>query len=529
MTIPPETQKTVAQNPYDAVPYDIQAYSQTHIAHLYMIGRLFGMEPPDFRRARVLELACAAGGNILPMADQYRASDFTGIDLSALQIRQGRELIAELGLSNVSLRAESIVDFPASAGIFDYIICHGTYSWVPPEVRPRILEIVHRHLAPNGLAVISYNTLPGWAAIRGLRDIMSYHVAPLRTPSEKIAQARALLQLILDAQLDRTTPYAAVIEHELKVVNSATDQYLFHEHLEENNQPFYFHEFVEQASAHQLDYLCDTDLAISQLGNYAPNVGQFLAKMDDPVRLEQYLDFVANRRFRSSVVTQNGQAANRALRLERVEEFWLQSAISPDRVPPDGALAPQERLVFTAPNGGKLTTSSDVGAAIFLTLYRNREKPITVKQLATEAKERYRLSPAIEVLRRIACDAVLRLFLSKGMEMMAEPGREVTAVSQRPVGLPVARAVARRSERVPNARHEVVVLNGPSRAVLLLLDGTQDRQALIAKLVASAERGELKMSHQGKPVSDRELIAAQIGPLVDGALRALAEHALLIG
>jgi methyltransferase-like protein len=73
------------------------------------------------------------------------------------------------------------------------------------------------------------------------------------------------------------------------------------------------------------------------------------------------------------------------------------------------------------------------------------------------------------------------------------------------------------------------VLNGPSRAVLLLLDGTQDRQALIAKLVASAERGELTMSHQGKPVSDPELIAAQIGPLVDGALRALAENALLIG
>ena len=519
----------MTQNAYDAVPYDIQSYSETHIAHLYLIGRLLGVTPPDFRRARVLELGCAAGGNILPMADQYRGSDFTGIDLSPVQIRQGCELIAELHLPNIALRAQSIVDFPDSAGKFDYILCHGTYSWVPPEVRPRILEIVHRHLAPNGLAVISYNTLPGWAGIRALRDIMNYHVAPLPTAAAKIAQARAFLQLILDAQLDRTTPYAALVENELKVVNSATDQYLFHEHLEDNNQPFYFHEFVADAKAHQLDYLCDTDLAISQLGNYAPNVGQFLAKTVDPVRLEQYLDFIANRRFRSSVLTQDGVAANRALRVERVEELWLLSDIRPDREPPDGPLSPQEKLTFTAPNGGKLTTGSDVGAAVFLTLFHNRGKPITVGELVAEAKERYRLPQPDTSLRRIACDASLRLFLSKGMELLAEPRREVKIVSERPVALPVARAVAKRSERVPNARHEVVVLNGPSRTVLLLLDGTRDRRAVIDNLAASARRGELTMRYQGQPVTDAELVAAQIGPLVDGALRALAEHALLIG
>lgn len=519
----------MVQNSYDSVPYGVASYSDTHIARLYMIGRLLGMEPPDFRRSRVLELGCAAGGNILPMADQYRASDFTGIDLSPVQIRQGQELIAELGLSNITLRAQSIVDFPASAGKFDYIICHGIYSWVPPEVRPKILDIVRHHLSPNGLAVISYNTLPGWAAVRGLRDIMHYHVAPLRTPEEKIAQARALLQLILDAQFDRTTPYAAVVEHELKIINSASDQYLFHEHLEDNNQPFYFHEFVAQANDHHLDYLCDTDLAISQLGNYAPSVGHFLARTADPVRLEQYLDFVSNRRFRASVVMQGGLAAKRAFCVERVEEFWLLSAAQPDRVPPDGPLAPQEKLTFTAPNGGTFSTGDDAGAALFLTLFHNRHKPITVRDLVAEAKARYRLPQPEATLRRIACDTALRLFLSKGMEILPEPGRQVTAVSLRPVALPIARAAARRSERVTNTRHEIVVLNGPSRAVLLLLDGTRDRQALIDNLVAAAQRGELTMRHNGNPVTDRKLIESQIGALVDGALNALAENALLIG
>jgi methyltransferase-like protein/SAM-dependent methyltransferase len=519
----------VVQTPYDSVPYGVASYSDTHIARLHMIGRLLGMEPPDFRRARVLELGCAAGGNLLPMADQYRASDFTGIDLSPVQIRQGRELIAELGLSNIALRAESIVDFPASAGKFDYIICHGTYSWVPPEVRPKILDIARHHLSPNGLAVISYNTLPGWAAVRGLRDIMNFHVAPLRTPEEKIAQARALLQLILDAQFDRTSAYAAVLEHEIKVINAATDQYLFHEHLEENNQPFYFHEFVAQANEHHLDYLCDTDLAISQLGNYASSVGQFLSRTADPVRLEQYLDFVSNRRFRSSVVMQRGLAANRAFRVERVEEFWLSSAAQPERVPPDGPLAPHEKLTFRIPSGGTFTSGDDAGAALLLTLFHNRDKPISVKALVAEARARYQLPHPEAALRRIACDTVLRLFLSKSVNLLPELGREVATVSPRPVALPFARAAARRSERVTNARHEIVVLNGPSRAVLLLLDGTRDRRALIDNLDAAARRGEMTMRQHGNPVTDTGLIAAQIGALVDGALSALAENALLIG
>jgi methyltransferase-like protein/2-polyprenyl-3-methyl-5-hydroxy-6-metoxy-1,4-benzoquinol methylase len=519
----------VAQNSYDAVPYEVLSYNHTHIAHLYLVGRLLGLEPPDFRRARVLELGCAAGGNILPMADQYRAGEFVGIDLSAVQIRQGQGLIAELGISNVTLRAESIVDFPAAAGEFDYIICHGTFSWVPPEVRSKILDITQRHLAPNGLAVISYNTLPGWAAVRGLRDMMLYHVASFPTPAEKITQARKLLQLIRDAQVDRASPYRALVEHELKVIDSLTDQYLFHEHLEENNQPFYFHEFVAQAKQHHLDYVCDTDLAISQLGNYASGVTQFLSATADPVRIEQYLDFVSNRRFRCSVVTQEGAAAKRAFRVERVEEFWLSSQAQPDRLPPDGPLTPQDKVTFTVPNGAKFTTGDDVGTALFLTLFRNRHRVITVKELVAEAKERYRLTQPDAALRRVACDSALRLFLAKGMEIRSEPGRQVTNVSARPLALPIARAVAKRSERVTNALHEIVVLNGPSRAVLLLLDGMRDRQALVASLVAAAQRGELTIQHQGRAVTDAATIGTQIGPLIDGALRALAENALLIG
>ncbi len=50
---------------YDRVPYDSYPYPKTHPDHLAAIGRLFGLTPPPLDGARVLELGCAAGGNII--------------------------------------------------------------------------------------------------------------------------------------------------------------------------------------------------------------------------------------------------------------------------------------------------------------------------------------------------------------------------------------------------------------------------------------------------------------------------------
>ena len=47
-------------------------------------------------------------------------------------------------------------------GQFDYIIAHGFYSWVPSDVRAHMWRVLKGHLAPHGVAYISFNTLPGY-------------------------------------------------------------------------------------------------------------------------------------------------------------------------------------------------------------------------------------------------------------------------------------------------------------------------------------------------------------------------------
>src|SRR3954468_6323398 len=95
---------------YDEVPYPSSPFPYTHPDHLAVVATLLGLSPARADRCRVLELGCASGGNLIPLAYTYPESTFLGIDLSVEQIRQGDAVREALGLGNVALGAMSILD-----------------------------------------------------------------------------------------------------------------------------------------------------------------------------------------------------------------------------------------------------------------------------------------------------------------------------------------------------------------------------------------------------------------------------------
>ena len=148
------------QTDYDEVPYPSLSYAQTHPDRLATIATLLGLQPAPVTHCRVLELGCAGGGNLLPMAQGLPGSEFVGLDVSEAQITAGQTLRQALGLNNLTLTQMDILDVPAGLGQFDYIIAHGIYSWVPPQVRDKVLQVCQDHLAPQGVAYVSYNCYP---------------------------------------------------------------------------------------------------------------------------------------------------------------------------------------------------------------------------------------------------------------------------------------------------------------------------------------------------------------------------------
>jgi SAM-dependent methyltransferase len=207
------------------------------------------MDPPMLESCHVMELGCAEGDNLIPIALAMPNARFVGIDLSRRQIERGRQVTQTLGLTNIELLVHDIADVDASFGMFDYIICHGIYSWVPAPVREKILAICRNRLVPNGVAYVSYNTLPGWH-IRGMiRDMRVYHSSQFEAPTAKVQQAPALVDFLAQS-VPTTLPYGMALRAELDVIRNAPDTYLFHDHLEEVNEPVYFHQFAEAAQRH---------------------------------------------------------------------------------------------------------------------------------------------------------------------------------------------------------------------------------------------------------------------------------------
>ena len=277
---PPVTPPAAATSEsYDEVPYDSHPFAQTHPSRLFVVASLFGMRPTPVARCRVLELGCAAGGNLLPMAEMLPDSEFLGVDLSARQIASGQELVKQFGLKNLELRHASITDISPKEGMFDYIICHGVYSWVPEAVRDKIMEICQKQLTPNGVAYISYNTYPGWHLRGTIRDMMRYHSARYASPQDKTAQSRALLDFLAQSVRQDGSAYSLLLKTELETVQKQADHYLYHEHLEENNDPLYFHQFADKARARGLKYLGESRVGTMVTGNFGPEVEKTLRKL----------------------------------------------------------------------------------------------------------------------------------------------------------------------------------------------------------------------------------------------------------
>ena len=231
---------------YDAVPYDSLPFAQTHPDRLATLAHLFGLQPPPLANCRVLELGCASGGNLIPMAVAMPGAQFVGVDLSSVQVAQGQALIDALGLRNIRLLPCSITDVDAALGHFDYIIAHGVYSWVPSPVQEKILSICAEQLSPGGVAYVSYNTLPGWRMRGMVRDLMRYHAMPFADPGQRVAQARGIVDFLAQWVPVQDNAYGMLLQQELQTLRGAPDHYVLHEHLEDINEPLYFHQFAQR-------------------------------------------------------------------------------------------------------------------------------------------------------------------------------------------------------------------------------------------------------------------------------------------
>ena len=446
--------------PYDSHPYTSMAYWETHPDRLEFAARLLGLGPAPAppARCRVLEVGCAGGGNLIPIAELHPDSQLVGIDLSATQIDEARVAASSLGLTNLELRQQDLVDFRDERR-FDYIIAHGVYSWVPRPVSGALLDLVAAHLAPGGVAIVSHYTLPGWYSRQLARETMLWHARAVEA-DDKVAQARAFLELVVRSA--RPDPMRDVLKVELDGVRGQPDWLVRHEHLGEFSHACTFGELHGELVGRGLAYLGDAELGTMMPHDLGADARDALDRLaGDLVRREELLDLLRFRTLRMSLLCRAEANIDRALSTRRLAGAHLSAQLT------------AEDHVFKAPTGDTLAADREATRAALARLAAAWPMSVPFEELPHDAGR--------DLLRCVTFGLV-RAQLS--------PVRCVNPPGDRPLAAAHARLAATRAGLVPNLRHENVRMGDPARQLLQRLDGTRDRAALEAEL-----GGEMDVAH----------------------------------
>lgn len=461
-----------AQNPYDAVAYPSLPFPNTHPSRLAAMATLHGLNPAPVDRCRVLEVACSDGANLVPMAYAVPGSEFVGFDFAGAPIERGQARIRDLGLKNARLFQADLLEIGAELGKFDYIIAHGFYSWVAEPVRNRLMSLSGELLAPDGIAFISYNALPGGLVRLAIRDMMLYRMSGTENVERQVGDAMQYVRWLLSTRPE-SDAYRILLEEHLDRMAERNPQAIFHDELSQEHVPVTFVEFAAHAAKHGLQYVCEAVLPLPPDPIYKQEIlaAVDVASAGDLLKQEQMLDFIRARKFRETLVCRADRVVCRDFGAEQFRRLKFASAATSGPGEEAGA------IVFTLPSGSRMESNHPGAVALLQTLEQAWPRAVGYREV-----ERL-LAAAGAPLDATAATLLMRLAVAKFIELRTWNAPTALEIAERPRASACSRNELLTRTQATTLLHTTVRIDeAVSRRFLMLLDGTRDRAELAAAL-----------------------------------------------
>ena len=445
---------------YDIVAYPSGVFATTHPDHLATVARLHGLTPPDPATARMLELGGGDGMNVIAMAEALPGAQFLSIDLAEQHVARGQAIVAAAGLGNVCIQVGDILDAADTlAGPFDYILAHGVYAWVPRPVQDALMRLIGRVLAPNGVAFVSYNALPGAYYKRIVREMVLHEVGGIADPAARMDAAQAFLRDFARGR-DDDPPTLAVVRGIAGAMAGKAAALLLHDELAEVYAPHAFREVVAHGAAHGLRFLNE-----AEPGRLAEGMPEQPREDAAVIHAVQSGDYRTMAFFHQTLFVREGQTPARSPALGPIRDLYMSAQCT--RTGPTS---------FQSPAGTFAISDGPLADA--------------VARAAEAFPNRLRVGDLIDDELRL--HAVYRLFRGTAIELHSLPLPGTTTPGVRPRASTLARALVRMDEqKIFTLDHRPILFSEPGpRAFLALLDGSRDRAALAADWAVSGFKDE---------------------------------------
>lgn len=529
--LPPEITSDAneeAGTDYDKDPYVNVIFDFSAPHFVFGAAALFGLDAPELNGAQVLELGCGRGGNLIALAYYNPETQFIGVDLARRQIEEARSAAERLDLRNVRFEHMSVEDIQDSFGAFNYIYAHGLLSWTPAPVRRKIFSIAKRNLAPNGLAMLSFNAAPGWNSVRGIRDLMLYHARKTPDMSQRVRMGREIVDL-LSQQTVQTPPLVQTAKREAAIFSRAPDNYIAHDHLGAHNHAYYLTEFADIARENGLRFVTDTDISMLGMAMLSEPARRIALSGADMIEQQQYYDFFVDQRFRRAILCHEDARPVYKIDTALVESLYF----APKKPIPDEIrkLSPGEtRQVSWKCGLFSQNTSDPLTLAALRKLANSSPNLATGAEIADAAVDEAFANAALDdAARRDQRQRVLAYLTNSVLQGFLLPASALPARrSRREPGKPKFNSFVRaRMEQgegsAANFLHLEFRFDDLDRLLAPLMDGDKTDGEIIEDIAQRVARGEIRLN------SPDGAAASQLGAeqIVKGKLSAYATHGLL--
>lgn len=458
-------------------PYNSKPFYYTHISHLEVVGLLHGLSPKASNNARVLELGCSDGGNLIPMSYEFPKSEFVGLDIDSVQIKKGQKIISDLNFQNLKLIDQDLSTYTTKEKQkFDYIIVHGLYSWVPPKVRDAILKLSADLLQENGLVYVSYNCALGSYYRDLIGDYVFYLTKSAKTLEDKVKIGRnALIKVSKILSASKDVKHIA-LANEINGLLSQPDWYLQHDLFAEDYKSFSLKEFTAEVTKAGLTYICDAQPDLMSTKHISDVLFKDINLADlTKIDKEHMLDHLKLISFRRSILMKRQVRDVSEFNEQAIEKMHFWACIKAESAKPD--LLSNAPETFHTPSGRKLTFNNPIQKNAMVLLSERYPNAISFDELHRLV---IKLTENTANDKRILLESILAGFVADIIRLMPRKESYTSIVSEKPVASVLARyQISSGSFFVSSLRHEQEQLSNEGGFLIQKLDGINTHDAII--------------------------------------------------